>query len=66
MSKQELYALFDCKDSTEVLSKGYEHALVLVTQTIDKIMTGGAAKISRLRALEEAIISWLKAKKWSE
>ncbi|HEY6883746.1 MAG TPA: DNA polymerase domain-containing protein, partial [Nitrososphaeraceae archaeon] len=37
---QLLYTLFDCKDSSEVISKGYEDALLLVTQTIDKIMTG--------------------------
>jgi DNA polymerase elongation subunit (family B) len=35
-----LYTLFDCKDSAEVISKGYEHALLLVTKTIDKVMTG--------------------------
>ena len=35
-----LYTLFDCKDSGEVLSKGYENALLLVTKTIDKVMTG--------------------------
>jgi DNA polymerase elongation subunit (family B) len=35
-----LYTLFDCKDSSEVLSKGYENALLLVTRTIDKVMTG--------------------------
>ncbi|MGB7955209.1 MAG: DNA polymerase domain-containing protein, partial [Candidatus Nitrosopolaris sp.] len=35
-----LYILFDCKDSPEVLSKGYENTLLLVTRTIDKIMTG--------------------------
>src|SRR4026209_1335303 len=35
-----LYALFDCKDSAEVVSKGYENCLLLVTKTIDKIMTG--------------------------
>jgi DNA polymerase elongation subunit (family B) len=34
-----LYTLYDCKDSAEVLSKGYENALLLVTRTIDKIMT---------------------------
>jgi DNA polymerase elongation subunit (family B) len=34
-----LYTLFDCKDSAEVLSKGYENALLLVTKTIDKVMT---------------------------
>jgi DNA polymerase elongation subunit (family B) len=35
-----LYTLFDCKDSSEILTKGYENALLLVTQTIDTIMTG--------------------------
>jgi DNA polymerase-2 len=35
-----LYTLFDCKDSTEVLLKGYENALLVVTKTIDKVMTG--------------------------
>ena len=35
-----LYTLFDCKDSHEVVKKGYEDALLLVTQSIDKIMTG--------------------------
>jgi DNA polymerase I len=35
-----LYTLFDCKDSAEVLSKGYENALLLIARTIDKIMTG--------------------------
>jgi DNA polymerase elongation subunit (family B) len=35
-----LYTLFDCKDSAEVLSKGYENTLLLITRTIDKVMTG--------------------------
>jgi DNA polymerase elongation subunit (family B) len=35
-----LYTLFDCKDSAEVVSKGYENCLLLVTRAIDKIMTG--------------------------
>jgi DNA polymerase elongation subunit (family B) len=35
-----LYTLFDCKDSAEVISKGYENALLLVTKTLDKVMTG--------------------------
>ena len=35
-----LYTLFDCKNSAEVVSKGYENALLLITKTIDKIMTG--------------------------
>jgi DNA polymerase elongation subunit (family B) len=35
-----LYTLLDCKDSAEVISKGYEDALLLVTKTIDNVMTG--------------------------
>jgi DNA polymerase elongation subunit (family B) len=36
-----LHTLFDgCKDSSEVVNKGYEKALLLVTNAIDKIMTG--------------------------
>jgi DNA polymerase elongation subunit (family B) len=35
-----LYTLFNCKDSAEVVSKGYENCLLLVTKAIDKIMTG--------------------------
>jgi DNA polymerase elongation subunit (family B) len=35
-----LYTLFDCKDCAEVVGKGYENALLLVTKAIDKIMTG--------------------------
>jgi DNA polymerase elongation subunit (family B) len=34
-----LYTLFDCRDSTEVATKGYENALLLVTKAIDRIMT---------------------------
>ncbi len=34
-----LHILFDCKNSDEVMSNGYEKALLLVTNTIDKIMT---------------------------
>jgi DNA polymerase elongation subunit (family B) len=37
---QILYTLFDCKDSSEIVTKGYENALLLVTQAIDTIMTG--------------------------
>ena len=37
---QLLYTLFDCKGSYEILIKGYENALLLVTQAIDTIMTG--------------------------
>jgi DNA polymerase elongation subunit (family B) len=35
-----LYTLFEYKDSAEVISKGYENSLLLVTKTIDKVMTG--------------------------
>src|SRR5690242_11889900 len=35
-----LYILFDCKNSEEICSKGYENALLVVTRTVDKIMTG--------------------------
>ena len=35
-----LYTLFDCEDSVEVVSKGYENALLLITKTIDRVMTG--------------------------
>jgi DNA polymerase elongation subunit (family B) len=37
---QLLYTLFDCKDTSEVRTKGYENALLLITQAIDTIMTG--------------------------
>ena len=36
-----LYTLFNCKDSAELVSKGYENCLLLVTTAIDRIMTGG-------------------------
>jgi hypothetical protein len=32
--------LFDCKDSSEILTKGYENALLLITRAIDTIITG--------------------------
>jgi DNA polymerase elongation subunit (family B) len=35
-----LYTLFDCNNSEDVATKGYEDALLLVTKAIDKIMTG--------------------------
>jgi DNA polymerase elongation subunit (family B) len=35
-----LYTLFDCKDSAEVHTQGYENALLLFTKTIDSVMTG--------------------------
>jgi DNA polymerase elongation subunit (family B) len=50
---QLLYTLFDCKDSSEVVKKGYEDALLLVTQAIDKIMTGEGL------AAEDLVISKL-------
>jgi DNA polymerase elongation subunit (family B) len=37
---QLLCSLFDCKDSSEILTKGYENALLLVTQAIDIIIMG--------------------------
>ncbi len=37
---QLLYTVFDCKDTSEIQTKGYENALLLVTQAIDTIMTG--------------------------
>jgi DNA polymerase elongation subunit (family B) len=36
-----LYTLFDCNSIDEVVTKGYENALLLVTRAIDKIMIGG-------------------------
>lgn len=36
-----LSTLFDCKDVKEIVDKGYENALLLVTKAIDKIMLGG-------------------------
>jgi DNA polymerase elongation subunit (family B) len=35
-----LRVLFDCNDTDEVVTKGYENALLLVTNAIDKIMIG--------------------------
>jgi DNA polymerase elongation subunit (family B) len=36
-----LSVLFDCKNTYEIMNKGYENALLLVTNAIDKIMLGG-------------------------
>lgn len=36
-----LSALFDCENIEEIINKGYENALLLVTKAIDKIMIGG-------------------------
>jgi DNA polymerase elongation subunit (family B) len=35
-----LSTIFDCKDVKEIIDKGYENALLLVTKAIDKIMLG--------------------------
>jgi DNA polymerase elongation subunit (family B) len=35
-----LHTLFDCNDLDGVYSKAYDNALLLVTRTIDKVMTG--------------------------
>jgi DNA polymerase elongation subunit (family B) len=35
-----LSVLFECTKAKEIMSKGYENALLLVTEAIDKIMTG--------------------------
>jgi DNA polymerase-2 len=40
LQSELLYTLFDCKDSAGIVSRGYENALLVVTSTIDKIMTG--------------------------
>ncbi|MFL6327220.1 MAG: DNA polymerase domain-containing protein [Nitrososphaeraceae archaeon] len=37
---QFLYTLFDCKDSSEIATKGYENALLHVAQAIDTIVGG--------------------------
>ena len=36
-----LSTLFDCISKEEIINKGYENALLLVTKAIDKIMIGG-------------------------
>jgi DNA polymerase elongation subunit (family B) len=36
-----LSTLFNCKEVKEIIDKGYENALLLVTKAIDKIMLGG-------------------------
>jgi DNA polymerase elongation subunit (family B) len=36
-----LSALFDCENVEEIINKGYENALLLVTKAIDRIMIGG-------------------------
>jgi DNA polymerase elongation subunit (family B) len=35
-----LFTLFDCNDTKEIVDKGYQNALLLVTNAIDKIMLG--------------------------
>jgi DNA polymerase elongation subunit (family B) len=36
-----LSVLFDCKNKEDIIDKGYENALLLVTRAIDRIMLGG-------------------------
>jgi DNA polymerase elongation subunit (family B) len=36
-----LSTLFDCEDVKDIMNKGYENALLLVTKAIDKIMLAG-------------------------
>jgi hypothetical protein len=36
-----LSTLFECKDTKEIMDKGYESALLLVTKAIDRIMLRG-------------------------
>jgi DNA polymerase elongation subunit (family B) len=36
-----LSTLFDCKSKEQIINKGYENALLLVTKAMDKIMIGG-------------------------
>jgi DNA polymerase elongation subunit (family B) len=33
-----LFTLFDCKSKEEIINKGYENALLLVTRAIDKMV----------------------------
>jgi DNA polymerase-2 len=50
-----LSSLFECKDAKEIMDKGYENALLLVTKAIDKIMLGGEENITQ----EDLVISKL-------
>jgi DNA polymerase elongation subunit (family B) len=43
-----LHTMFNCIDLAEVYSKGYDNALLLVTRTIYKVMTGEIEFISKL------------------
>jgi DNA polymerase elongation subunit (family B) len=43
-----LLTLFNCKDSSEVTTKGYENALLVVIQAIDRIMTGEGIELQNL------------------
>jgi DNA polymerase elongation subunit (family B) len=36
-----LYTLFDCKSKEEIINKGYENTLLLVTKAMDRTMVGG-------------------------
>jgi DNA polymerase elongation subunit (family B) len=49
-----LYTLFfDCKDVEDVINKGYENALLLVTKAIDKIMIGSSSGVGEEKEEEE-------------
>jgi DNA polymerase elongation subunit (family B) len=50
-----LSTLFECKDIKEIMDKGYENALLLVTKAIDKIMLGGEENVTQ----EDLVISKL-------
>jgi DNA polymerase elongation subunit (family B) len=43
-----LLTLFNCKDSSEVTTKGYENALLVVIQAIDRVMTGEGIELQNL------------------
>ena len=42
-----LCTLFECKDAKEIVEKGYENALLLVTKAIDKVMLEGKENITQ-------------------
>jgi DNA polymerase elongation subunit (family B) len=50
-----LSSLFECKDVKEIMDKGYENALLLVTKAIDRIMLGGEENITQ----EDLLVSKL-------
>ena len=58
-----LYTLFNCKDSAEVVSKGYENCLLLVIKAIDKIMTGKEIQQKDL-AISKLLTGYRKVQKF--